>query len=558
MKKIAIFLVYIIVITSVLFGGTASFAANYIFNYELYPAEDITSTSAVISGKIIQGDKTNDDITLPGYAFELVVYETGSLSSKQSIPLSYAMWTYEFSEKVENLKPDTVYSYYVSGGINVTPVSGTPTERTFKTLTDEIKDFKYGDVNGDNKVNSTDHSLLKRYILETVTDLSEKGLKAADVNADGKINSSDLVLIKRYILELIDIFPAEEELEYKWVPYLEAGYQRIGFSVDKGEDGNYMAALSFTFPDSGFRVIYKDEVTKELPEKGDSCDMIIKGGNVQVERYMGPALTVITTRKITYNLGKINPGEYKFIIDIYGIQREFSFEVKENEEKWVPYQLKKEQVAYSVAQNNEGDYIVNVKMTFPSGGFRVDYTDEVTQISYESPVEGANIGFKGFANVEEWTGGSPAVITTKELKYTIGKLAPGKYRFTLNSYQFTDDFDFEVSEEQEDSWESYMPSPDDVSYTIKREDDGKYYIVFAVDFPTEGFYRVEYSDQLGVAAAVYPDGSTLISYKLAKSPQFFRYKGEAQAIKTLYLRYPLAGPGRITFEFLGISYSFTV
>ena len=71
--------------------------------------------------------------------------------------------------------------------------------------------FIYGDVNGDNVVNSTDYALMKRYILGIITDFPyENGLQAADVNADGAINSTDYALMKRFILGLITIFPADE------------------------------------------------------------------------------------------------------------------------------------------------------------------------------------------------------------------------------------------------------------------------------------------------------------------------------------------------------------
>lgn len=68
-----------------------------------------------------------------------------------------------------------------------------------------------GDVNGDSKINSIDLSLIKRYILEIITDFPvDDDLWAADVNGDGRINSTDLTLVKRFILELIDIFPKEK------------------------------------------------------------------------------------------------------------------------------------------------------------------------------------------------------------------------------------------------------------------------------------------------------------------------------------------------------------
>jgi len=70
--------------------------------------------------------------------------------------------------------------------------------------------IKYGDVNGDNKVNSVDYAYIKRYILETSGyTLSGDCLLAADVDGNGKVNSIDMAYIKRYILEIISSFPAE-------------------------------------------------------------------------------------------------------------------------------------------------------------------------------------------------------------------------------------------------------------------------------------------------------------------------------------------------------------
>jgi len=54
----------------------------------------------------------------------------------------------------------------------------------------------YGDVNDDGKVNSTDLTLLKRYVLKAVSTLpSSKAEKNADVNRDGRVNSSDVTIL---------------------------------------------------------------------------------------------------------------------------------------------------------------------------------------------------------------------------------------------------------------------------------------------------------------------------------------------------------------------------
>jgi len=103
------------------------------------------------------------------------------------------------------------------GKPSVTPVtsstpSSTPTSSSTPIFTPTpISNVLYGDVNGDGKVNSTDYSMLKRYILRGINDFpNPNGKIAADVNADQKINSTDLALLNKYILRLIDKFPAED------------------------------------------------------------------------------------------------------------------------------------------------------------------------------------------------------------------------------------------------------------------------------------------------------------------------------------------------------------
>ncbi|ODM25546.1 glycosyl hydrolase family 28-related protein [Acetivibrio mesophilus] len=71
--------------------------------------------------------------------------------------------------------------------------------------------IRYGDINGDNKVNSTDLTLLKRYLMKTISDFPHPdGRISAEVSGDGKLNSTDLTLMKRYVLKIIDKFPVEE------------------------------------------------------------------------------------------------------------------------------------------------------------------------------------------------------------------------------------------------------------------------------------------------------------------------------------------------------------
>ncbi|MDQ2086970.1 expansin EXLX1 family cellulose-binding protein [Herbivorax sp. ANBcel31] len=67
-----------------------------------------------------------------------------------------------------------------------------------------------GDINGDGEVDSTDATILKRYLLEITDSLpAENKLWVADTNGDGIIDSSDYVVLVRYILNVIDQFPKE-------------------------------------------------------------------------------------------------------------------------------------------------------------------------------------------------------------------------------------------------------------------------------------------------------------------------------------------------------------
>ena len=67
------------------------------------------------------------------------------------------------------------------------------------------KDILYGDLNGDNIVNSLDCVLLGRFLLEIINDFPNlNGINAADLNKDGIINSVDYTLLSRVCLGVID------------------------------------------------------------------------------------------------------------------------------------------------------------------------------------------------------------------------------------------------------------------------------------------------------------------------------------------------------------------
>lgn len=59
---------------------------------------------------------------------------------------------------------------------------------------------KYGDVNGDGKLNTGDSLMLSKQVLGSIKLTDRYILKAADINKDGKINSGDTLILRKQIL----------------------------------------------------------------------------------------------------------------------------------------------------------------------------------------------------------------------------------------------------------------------------------------------------------------------------------------------------------------------
>ena len=90
---------------------------------------------------------------------------------------------------------------------------GVHCDKPMTTLTLTIEDtteVKYGDVNGDGKVASTDAAIVYRYA-NGKYQLSADQLLAADVNGDGVVNSTDAALIYRMANGKLLKFPVEKE-----------------------------------------------------------------------------------------------------------------------------------------------------------------------------------------------------------------------------------------------------------------------------------------------------------------------------------------------------------
>ncbi|WP_172406026.1 cellulase family glycosylhydrolase [Acetivibrio mesophilus] len=99
-----------------------------------------------------------------------------------------------------------------SNGITVTEYYGGHIPETSPTTTitplptpSSSPEIEKGDVNADGKVNSTDITWIKRFLLKIIEDFpAPTGRQAADMNNDGKINSTDMSILRRKILKMIE------------------------------------------------------------------------------------------------------------------------------------------------------------------------------------------------------------------------------------------------------------------------------------------------------------------------------------------------------------------
>ncbi|MDE7398053.1 MAG: hypothetical protein K2N06_00855 [Oscillospiraceae bacterium] len=82
-------------------------------------------------------------------------------------------------------------------------VPTTPTEPTKPTTPTEpiTPQYKKGDVNGDERVNAADATLILKHAVELIT-LNDEQLDRADVNGDGRVNAADATLILKMAVGL--------------------------------------------------------------------------------------------------------------------------------------------------------------------------------------------------------------------------------------------------------------------------------------------------------------------------------------------------------------------
>ncbi|MFW6238415.1 MAG: dockerin type I repeat-containing protein [Halanaerobiales bacterium] len=72
----------------------------------------------------------------------------------------------------------------------------------------EQRKLKFGDVNNDGTINSTDSNHLLNHLIGNIS-LSQKEKIHADVNGDSSLDSMDLTTLIHYLLGKTEKFPVE-------------------------------------------------------------------------------------------------------------------------------------------------------------------------------------------------------------------------------------------------------------------------------------------------------------------------------------------------------------
>jgi len=202
----------------------------------------------------------------------------------------------------------------------------------------------FGDLNGDNSVDSIDFALLKGYLLYNRTPSINNWVERADVYKDGTINSLDLAIFKKYLLGMTNsllfnpdqsgipstptfvkpatppiISPVTPTPQENWVPFIPSAES---VSLNLVIDNSYQNSakqekyiqVTITFNNGGYRIV--DEGKLECSQS-QSGELYFSTSGVKIEKYAGNGgVTTALMRKVIkypveYQLGNINRFDFK-------------------------------------------------------------------------------------------------------------------------------------------------------------------------------------------------------------------------------------------------------
>lgn len=104
-------------------------------------------------------------------------------------------------------KKQRVYAETNNGNIRNLTVMDTENAKNGSIMKDiQAGNVLYGDLNGDNFVDSIDVLLLKRYILG-LTSFDDNQFKCADLNADNVVDTIDYNILRWYLLKIVNTIP---------------------------------------------------------------------------------------------------------------------------------------------------------------------------------------------------------------------------------------------------------------------------------------------------------------------------------------------------------------
>ncbi|NLD45818.1 MAG: transglutaminase, partial [Clostridiaceae bacterium] len=137
----------------------------------------------------------------------------------------------------------------------------------------------YGDITNDGKINSTDYSFLKRYLLGITEPTNSDFFEVADLNVDGKVNSTDYSVLKRYILGIIDALPYKPSIIDTTPPSKPTGLNYL--SVTGTTVSIYWEASSSN--DVKYYAVYNNDKFVELTEGATEYNLTGLVPNVKYE-----------------------------------------------------------------------------------------------------------------------------------------------------------------------------------------------------------------------------------------------------------------------------------